>query len=443
MKTIFITSFHLLISRNILATPILDLILARGDTRVILLVPEQKAFFFKDQFSSPGIIIEGVSAKRTSRDGFLRYLALAALDTKALAIKRKTELDGSGTWLVPFVGNRRFFHRAIRALDPFVTPKSRAAILFDRYHPDIIFATDIQNEHDIRFVHEAKRRSVPAIGMVRSWDNLTSKGILRVFPDLLLVHNEIVKAEAITYSGFPEERIRVVGIPHYDEYIKGRRASREEFFRKIGGDAKRRLILFAPVGNRYLRGNTVDKEIVEIIAQVMPPDCQLLVRLPPTDNVDLRGLKPDTRVIFERPTTHDFSPRNTELTREADQHLADTLFYSDLVIAGPSTICVDGALFNKPVILTGFDGYAKREYYESVVRYYDYEHWRQTLSSGGVRFVKNPSGLEEWTLRYLKNPGEDEEGRARIVRDQCFRCDGRSSEYVATILLSQLESSNS
>ena len=66
MKTVFITSFHILISRNILAAGIPRLLVAEG-FRVVVLVPEYKLTYFRERFAGPNVLIEGIDANQPSR----------------------------------------------------------------------------------------------------------------------------------------------------------------------------------------------------------------------------------------------------------------------------------------------------------------------------------------------------------------------------------------
>lgn len=438
--TIFITSFHPLIMRNILATPILDELLEAG-VRVVVFAPEKTKFYFEWEFGAQGVIAESVGRARSRREHLFRYLSLAALDTRALAIKRMTELGGSGRWLAPVLGRSRALRAGVRALVRRAMPGDRFAACFERYQPAAVFATDVQHANDVRLLHEARARGIPALGMVRSWDNLTSKGLIPVLPDILLVNNEIVREEAIRLHDVPAERIRVVGIPHYDAYVAGRRSPREAFFRRIGGDPAKRLIVFTPTGDRYLAQNTVDADIVAILRERAPADCQILVRLPPHDHVaSLENVASDDRVIIERPAPPyaTINPRKVEFDFEMDRHLADTLAHACLVVSGPSTIAIDAAVFDRPVILAAFDGFAVRPYRESVRRYFDYEHHQPVLASGGVRVARSVAEFVEHLNAYLAHPELDRAGRKQIVATECWRMDGRSSHRVAEALFAAM-----
>lgn len=438
MPTIFITSFHVLISRNILASTVLDLLRARG-WRVVILVPEKKREFFTREFGGDSVSVEGVATDLSKGEIVGRYLSLAALRTQTLSLKRKTELGGQGTFLARIGGGTRWLRLLVRALDPLLTPRGRFSSLLDRERPSLVFATDVQNENDIRLMREAKSRAIPSAGMVRSWDNLTSKGLMRAVPDILLVHNRIVKEEAIRLHGIPEEKIRVIGVPHYDRYDAPAHP-RAEFENAVGLKPGRKFVLYAPVGDRYLSQNRVDQWMVSFILKMLPPEYDLLIRLPPTDSVHLEGGLPDRAIIHRTgQAAHIGARKLNELTRKDDELLRDSLAYAELVIAGPSTILVDAAVFDKPAIAVAFDGDTEPRYEKGLRRYYDYEHMQEIRRSGGVRIVNGSGELKIWMGRYLENPNFDAEGRKRIREDQCGVLDGSAGRRLADLLAAAAE----
>lgn len=439
MKTLLISSFHPFISRNILATELLSLLTQRG-VRVVLLVPLLKQTFFEEEFGSlesQGVFIEAVPVISGWRDRFVNYCALSALRTRTLALKRKTEMQGRGEWLAPFLANV-LGQRLVRALHTLLTPRGTFAQIFERYNPDLIFVTDVNHLFDMRLARDARTKDVPVLAMVRSWDNLTSKGLIRIIPDVLLVHSETERREALELQGVPGDRIEVIGIPHYDRYVTGVRLPREDFFARLGVSSRKRLVLFTPTGDRYLSNNNVDRDIVDLLDANLPDDCHLLVRLPPTDKVDALNNYSGRRVTIERPSTRFKTFKNIEIAPGDEEHLADSLFWSDLVITGPSTICVDAAFFDKPTILIGFDGKHARSYQEGIRRYYDYDHWVPVFQSGGVKLVETESQLVSALQDYLTDSTRDASGRAEIVRREAYQRDGKATERLANILSSSL-----
>lgn len=436
MRTIFITSFHGLISRNILATPLLDMLVGAHGFRVVLLVPDYKVEFFKKQYGREGVIIEGVDRRLHQLDLLFRYFSLVLLNTKTLYIKRKTEMKGSGAWLARLIGNRKWARVVFRKASALFTPRGRFRPLLEKYQPNLIFSTDLQNELDARLLHEAKSRKIKIVGMVRSWDNLTSKGVIRVLPDHMVVWNEIIKKEAMDYVDLQPWRVSVIGIPHYDAYVRERCSPRDEFYKRVRLDPQKSFILFAPTGDRYIVRNTIDRDVLAILQEIVPPTHQILVRMPPADTVNLEGLTLSARTRIDEPGTHfGTSKKTSELSGEDDKHLADTIFWCDLLVTGPSTMAIDAAVFDKPTIFIAFDGLEKRPYYEGMKRFTDYLHIQHIIRTGGVRVVMSQDELQQALTDYLFNIHRDHEKRQVLRQRECFRLDGNSSQRLADVLI--------
>lgn len=377
--------------------------------------------------------------KFRKRDIFLRYLSLASLGTKTLDLKRQTEMKGSGSIVSKFIGYP-FFQPILRFLNYLLLPSDNFYRLFRTYQPSLVFSTDVQNELDIGLMEEAKRFSVRTVGMVRSWDNLTSKGILRCVPDVLLVGNEVMKHEAVAIQGILSEKVAVVGVPHYDRYFKHETIPKKLLEEKIGLPPESRFVLFAPTGNRYISDNTVDEYIFKLIEKELPPGWSLVVRLPPTDMVQgiETGLS-SARIKIYRPGENFGTVKTTELSRHDDALLVAMLREAGVVVTGPSTLCIDAAIFDVPVILVGFDGESNRPYLESTRRYYDYNHFDAVKASGGVRIAGSPEEFKTLLHGYINNKSLDRDGRRTLVQWECGFVDGRSSHRILEILKENLE----
>ena len=434
-KTIFLSSFHPLISRNVLSTGILETLSKKA--RIVILIPDFKKDYFLKEFGGENILIEGVDMALSKGDLFLRRAVLALSNTRALYIKKRSQFHRDGK-VMPFLGYifpsflGRFGVAAgtLRFIDRIFFRTFFFNDLFHKYNPDLIFSTDAQNELDVRLLKEGRLFGIKTLSMIRSWDNLTSKGILRILPDALLVNNEIIKAEAVLYSHAPPEKIKVIGIPHYDKYFNVAPLPKSNFFSRFGFDLKKALVIYAPIGNRYIRENQTDKHTLEILSLL---DINILVRLPPTDEVNFDGFKSRKALVAFDKTGTGFpkgGAKLSEISREDETGLIAALSYANAVVTGQSTITIDACAFDKPVIIIGFDK-EERIYWDSVRRYYDYEYYKPISKSGGVRFANNPEELVNIAKKYLDDPGLDKEGRDLILREQVFFTDGRSTERLA------------
>lgn len=416
----------------------MDLLISDGDLRVIVFCGKKKLDFFKKEYERKNVIIEGVDMSVTKPEMMLRYLSLACLDTESMKIKRRTEMNGSGTFTAVFLGNR-LGRYLTRVLSKILIPRGTFAEYFKKYSPDAVFCTDIQNEFDARLLTDAKALGIKNIGMVRSWDNLSMKGIVKMLPDTLLVNSELVAEEAVALNGMEKEKIRVVGIPHYDNYSEEGRSSREIFFGKLRGDPKKKTILFAPTGDRYLGDNRTDAAVLDILQKEFF-DHQIIVRLPPGDLVcDIENRPKVKGTVIDRPSGRFGQVKETELSREDDRHLADTLFYTDVIVSGPSSMCIDSVFWDKPVVLVGFDGSPGLEYEKSIRRFYDYDHFIPVLSSGGVHFVESGDDMVSVIRAYLEKPETRKNGRKRLAEIECGYLDRKSSERLFGVIIEELK----
>ena len=166
----------------------------------------------------------------------------------------------------------------------------------------------------------------------------------------------------------------------------------------------------------------------------------LRVRFPPNDYFDyeeinkrpfLRYDYPGVRFSKKRGVDWDMSPR--ELS-----HLTDTLRHMSLLICYGSSMSVDAALLDKPVININFEPVTCKSTDLSAVKFYGMTHYKKALETGGIRLVNSERELIKWVTAYLENPSLDHDGRARLAREQCQFLDGRSGERIGKFILKQL-----
>jgi CDP-glycerol glycerophosphotransferase (TagB/SpsB family) len=198
-------------------------------------------------------------------------------------------------------------------------------------------------------------------------------------------------------------------------------------------------MLVVPIGDRYLENNTVDRDIVHFLTEILPLDWQILVRFPPGDYV--REIERNTtqfgriNVLYDRASQPFENIKMTEITHTDDQRLIETIQSADLVVSGPSTMVIDAAFLGKPTILFGFDGYEKRNYLTSIRRYYDYDNFAPILRSGGARLAESKQEFEKLVHEYIKDPSKDEQGRRALALAEATWMDGQSTERLLQALV--------
>jgi len=449
MKTVFISVFQSFISRNILNTGVLDEILL-DKTRVILFVPSVKKNFYESTYRSENVFVESfdVSNFGSMKEKFFGAVAELLIDTNVMKHRKIKRLNNSGnyfkyiyqTFFTKLLGKSIVIKKIFRFLDfKFNNPKS-FDIFIKKYNPDVVFSTDVFTNGDVMMMKSSLGNNIRTVGMVASWDNNTTKGLMRVIPDKLIVQNEIIKEESISIQSVPEKIIGIVGIAHYDYYKGHKPVSREEYFKRIGADPLKRIILFSPAGDKFI---STDWQICEILKTAyrenkIPKDTFILVRNHPANPTNLSKFNPDDNFLIEIPgvSFDGAGDKRNELDKTALHHLLDTLYHCDLVINVVSSLVIDASIFDKPIITIGFDGWEDSvSFGNSVGRYLKDENMSKLLDISGTKVVKNAEELILWINKYLADSSVDKDGRERIVERQCWKLDGGAKHRIAEIVL--------
>lgn len=446
MKKVLIPIFHGHIARNILRTSVLSEIEKKAE--VILVVPAFKRDLYEKEFGGKFVTVAASpDIKYSALDKFFRAFYYYFVDTATVRIIQQEQFLANNKlrylwarfWTKIF-GNIKIFRQIIRFLDWTLVKDTTFKNIFDQYKPDIVFIPSITSDDEGLVLREGKGRGVKTVGMVRSWDNITvNKGNIRVFPDKLLTHTEILKNDCVEYADYPREKVEVVGMSHFDYYITDKRIPRDEFFKKIGGDPKKRTIYFMPIG---LSDIEEDKFMLGFLETLIRSDksfanTQLMLSLHPNATKPIDYASPET-LFIKPPKSIDFpggKPTDREITKEAMELMASAIYHSDLVVNYQGTTSIDASAFDKPVINIAFDGSKERPYLKSVRRFYDFTHYQPILETRGVKLARSAEELKTQIIEYLKHPELDCAGRKRILEEQAPWQDGHASERASLAII--------
>lgn len=444
---------------NMLRTGVLASLLdASRQLRVVLLSPLSADPAFTRELAHPRITFEVLPAHVPGGfEGRLlgviqaRYLQICSTDT--LRIRGSQEFPGAarlrslkrllGRVAAPGGRRGRWYDVSDRlVLDPAMEA------LFDRYRPALVAAASpglIFSE--IPVLRTAKRRSVPAIAVDLSWDNLTNKFFPPRQVDRLVLWNSSMRDEARALHGYDAERITVAGPPQFDSYFREPRSSRAEFCARTGLDPARRIITLATIPQSKFPDHelVIDRLIEAMQACAIREPADLLVRLHPRDDVrryEQYAGRP--HVVVEKPfrptATRSGDGMDVDFTAENTRHLADTLHHSDVVLSVASTIAIEASIFDTPAVSIGFDRQTGSN--NALIEWhYGSTHFQKVVRSGAVRIARSSGELVDLINMYLADPSTDADGRTRIVAEQCEFTDGRSAERVAAAIIREMASS--
>jgi hypothetical protein len=129
-----------------------------------------------------------------------------------------------------------------------VIPVPEAIDEFLRAHrPDLLLVTPLVElgSQQVDYVKSSRRLGIRSGLCVASWDNLTSKGLMRVVPDHVMVWNEAQKTEAVALHGAAPSQVVVTGASLFDRWFDAVPSrSRAEFCAAVGLDPARPFVLY-------------------------------------------------------------------------------------------------------------------------------------------------------------------------------------------------------
>ena len=465
MKTIAIPIFSGVEGKNILRTDIYRTLAGDERLKIVFLVKKEwYREYYQKEINHPRTFFEVVPPyERSFLEGFFKRLKFYLLRSKTVDLHRKTRYEETHNalryWASIFANRllaRRWVRKIVRRLDYALVRRQAIIELYKKIKPDLIFLADLFDDQEITLLREAKRLKIMAVGMINTWDRITTRWMIRLLPDKYIAFNEIIKKELFDHDDVPLEDIYISGTVQHDHFINSKPSSRDDFYKKMGIPAGHKIILYAPLGRAFDRTRMeLDQNVIKILSGLIESNSfgtknlTLLVRFHPNDIVKEEDMPPLPGVVYDQPGIkfqRNLSDavfartrgQNWDMDAEELSHLHDSLHHASVVICYYTSLSIDAAFLDRPVININFD--VKNGKISAMPHpYYCSEHYQKAWASGGIKLVGNLDGLSDAIKNYLENPALDRERRKKLSESQCWKIDGKSGERVAKFLTSCLE----
>ena len=300
----------------------------------------------------------------------------------------------------------------------------------------LVLCTHIHLPNEAPLLNAARSLNIPSIGIVNSWDNVY-KGI-ESHPDLSLVWNDINKKEMMDFEGYPSEAVECIGVPAFDPYfVKENHWSREEFCKKIGFDPKRPILLYATIGQfvPFFEETFLLKTIIEI-TKMYPLERrpQVICRLHPWSKREIfNSFKNEENLYFSGfknylPTLG-WCPTYEEVV-----YAGNLLNHSDICLTPGSTMTLEAAIFDTPIIVPVFNDYQPEIWEDYYSRFCLVWHFGRLVREDLLPLVRNKQELKDWIDKYLSDPSLYKMGRKRIVDDYVQFSDGGAINRLVDVI---------
>jgi hypothetical protein len=356
--------------------------------------------------------------------------------------RRRPVYQQLGGWVVKCaiqVINPHRLYGWLEWLDFKVNATRHLAHLFAEYRPALYFATHSTGYFEEYLLRNALAARVATVFMILSWDHLSSKILLNRRFHSIFVWNCHTKQELLrTYPSYREEQIRVVGIPQYDLYAEKPQLSYENWCRKHGLDPARRTILFSTMPQlRHDQQHIILEELLKAISSgaKLPGDLQVMVKCHPFDSFNYETLSGDYPVAIYRNSLakgqedDDWLPSQTEMETSRD-----CLYFCSININIFSTVTIEAAYFDKPIIHIAFDPLPVKNRVPCR-EYYNWEHFKHIVEKKATILVHNYEELFEAIRQCSANPAVLEDERKLLVKTYIGQTVGRARDAVVNELV--------
>lgn len=412
MRNVYVTISRDARVRDILRLGTLERLLEEPDVRVVILTQAANDSDFVEEFASERVIIRNLRPFRATRS------SRALLELRRRLPGRL--LTGASYWL-----------------ESRSVPANWYDGVFDEFEPSAVLLPDMIEFRDWPLAVNAKKRGVPLVGSIRSWDNIY-KGLPQR-ADIFCVPNPQNADEAVKYEKYRRDQIVVTGAPQFDPYFQpDTLLSRDEFFRQQGLDAERNLIVMATAGAmfQFIGTEWLDNllEAQESGAFVKPT--QIISRNHPGDplgpflNPKYQG-RPNLKLDMPKRWLRSLG---WQMTREDVVYVANLLKHADVVVTPGSTFTLESAIFDTPAVQIAYSEILP-EAIGTLTGFTFVKHYRGLIEEGVVDIARSRSEMVRMVNDALTDPGKGSANRKRTVERWVGPTDGKASERLAEQVL--------
>ena len=290
---------------------------------------------------------------RLARD-YLRYLNPVYSRTPRLRerAKERTPRGFLAILRIPWFCHeygRRLLEGVLNACEQALERPKKVMLFLRQQKPDVVVLTPLigLGSSELEYFLGAKSLGLRTIFSVWSWDNLSSKAILRAQPDTVTVWNEVQRREAIELHGVPVDRVVITGAQCFDRWFEqSTNRDRIKFCEHTRLPSTRPYILYvcsAPFIGSPPEAQFVQTWLKHVRSEPKLHDIGILIRPHPSRlkewaDITFDGLEPV--VLWGK------NPINAE----ARADYFDSMFHAAVVVGLNTSAMIEAAVVAKPVL---------------------------------------------------------------------------------------------
>jgi len=473
-KTVFISADHGLAIIYFLQSDVVKTLVEKG-MRVVVLTDDGLVDQLRSRFGMPGMIVEGLRFKACAKyasevqpglqywSNFVRRVGTSnRINTEAMDshIKQvETEAQGSqrivvalARMVISLLRHSKASRQCLVKWQMRFTPGIYDD-LFEKYKPDLVVSATYGWRNDRYLLRESVKRGIKTGAVIVGWDNPSSYGVPAAPLDFVTCWSEIQKTELVDGSDWDPAKVNIGGIPSYDGYFRKEwLIPRNEYYKLHDLDPKRKLITYASSFITFSPNYLNIEALANLVAgDELSEPSQLLIRLHPNHFMDeplFAGERERVRELARSlPNVHVVEPvaLGGDLGYYSGEDMPEKtsmMAYSDVFTTVYSTMCVETAIQNQPIVSVCIDtpgGWNKPHKFSlNLSKIGDWPTHQRFRQAGAGRVAYNAQQLKEHLNAYLADASLDSDERVKFIKDEVTFVDGsagrRTGEYLASLL---------
>lgn len=303
----------------------------------------------------------------------------------------------------------------LEKIEAWVPPAKDIVRSLQEKKPDVVIASpvDMRFSEEVEYVKAAKSLGIPTVALVLSWDNLTTKGLFAVVPDLMLAWNEAHASEAVGIHKMPASGVVIVGSTFFDKWFDADHLlmSREDLCARLGIDPGRPFITYLGSSANIARDETwLVERIVEGIRSHSNEKVRqlgIVVRPHPANSKVYQRLSADDVVVW---------PRNGALpeSETSQKEFFSTLTHSVGTVGINTSGMIDAIILDKPCVSVVTDEYRDTQSAAA--------HFKHLVASDALELAEGVDGSLRSLEAMLSGEDKRKEARNRFVRSFVWPC---------------------
>jgi hypothetical protein len=300
----------------------------------------------------------------------------------------------------------------LTALDKFeklVPSDKRIRSLLKEKKPDVLVSSpaNLRFSEEIEYVKAAKALKIPTAIIVLSWDNLTTKGLFHVIPDLTLVWNSTNLKEAVDIHRVPDSRALIIGSPFFDKWFgaDSLKMERAAFCQKIGIAPQKPFVVYLGSSLNIARDESwLVKEIIKSMrahSDQAIREMTLVIRPHPANTRVYEQIQEDGVVVW---------PKGGALPESEDSQrdFYNTMYHCVAAMGINTSGMIDAIILNKPCISIMTDTYYKTQH--------EATHFSYLLKSGAIEVAGGADECLKIVGQILAHKDTKESARQDFIR---------------------------